>query len=78
MPAHCVVEGAINPRTGAGGQSFAIGFELRLPANWNGRLLFQGGGGMDGVLNEAVGAIPVSGATAPPALNRGYAVVSTD
>jgi pimeloyl-ACP methyl ester carboxylesterase len=78
MPAHCVVEGAINPRTGAGGQSFAIGFELRLPANWNGRLLFQGGGGMDGVLNEAVGAIPVAGATAPPALNRGYAVVSTD
>jgi len=78
MPAHCVVEGAINPRTGAGGQSFAIGFELRLPANWNGRLLFQGGGGMDGVLNEAVGAIPVSGATAPHALNRGYAVVSTD
>ena len=78
MPAHCVVEGAINPRTGVGGQSFATGFELRLPAGWNGRLLFQGGGGMDGVLNEAVGAIPVSGATAPPALNRGYAVVSTD
>lgn len=78
LPAHCVVEGTINPRTGAGGQAFGIGFELRLPDAWNGRLLFQGGGGLDGVLNEAVGAIPLAGATAPPALTRGYAVVSTD
>ena len=26
LPAHCVVEGTINPRTGAGGQAFGIGF----------------------------------------------------
>jgi feruloyl esterase len=80
LPAHCLVEGTTNPRTGAGGQSFGIGFQLRLPEEgaWNGRLLFQGGGGLDGVVGEAVGAIPVAGATAPPALVRGHAVVSTD
>ena len=78
MPAHCVVDGMIAPRTGAGGASFGIGFQLRIPDAWNGRLLFQGGGGMDGVVVEAVGAVPVSGTTATPALMRGYAVVSTD
>jgi pimeloyl-ACP methyl ester carboxylesterase len=30
------------------------------------------------VVGEAVGAIPVAGALSPPALNRGYAVASTD
>lgn len=78
LPAHCLVEGTINPRTGTNGQPFGIGFQLRLPDQWNGRFLFQGGGGLDGVVGEAVGAIPVSGATAPPALVRGYAVASTD
>ncbi|TNC08659.1 tannase/feruloyl esterase family alpha/beta hydrolase [Methylobacterium terricola] len=78
LPAHCLVEGTIDPRVGAGGVSYGIGFQLRLPEAWNGRFLFQGGGGLDGVVNEAIGAIPVSGATAPPALLRGYAVASTD
>lgn len=78
MPAHCVVDGMLNPRQGAGGESFGIGFQLRIPDDWNGRLLFQGGGGMDGVVVEATGAVPLAGATAPPALMRGYAVVSTD
>ncbi|MCQ4162172.1 tannase/feruloyl esterase family alpha/beta hydrolase [Roseomonas sp. GC11] len=78
LPAHCVVEGELNPRQGAEGVRYATRFQLRLPEAWNGRFLFQGGGGMDGVVNEAVGATPVSGSTAAPALNRGYAVVSTD
>jgi hypothetical protein len=78
LPAHCLVEGTIEPRTGAGGVAYGIGFQLRLPEAWNGRFLFQGGGGLDGVVGEALGAIPVSGATAPPALLRGYAVASTD
>lgn len=78
MPAHCVVDGMIAPRTGAGGVSFGTGFQLRLPDAWNGKLLFQGGGGMDGVVVEATGVVPISGATAAPALMRGYAVVSTD
>ncbi|WP_060847578.1 tannase/feruloyl esterase family alpha/beta hydrolase [Methylobacterium aquaticum] len=78
LPAHCLVEGTIDPRTGVGGVPYGTGFQLRLPEAWNGRFLFQGGGGLDGVVGEALGAIPVSGATAAPALLRGYAVVSTD
>lgn len=72
---HCRVRGAINPRTGEGGRSFEIGFELRLPAEWNGRFLFQGGGGLDGFVQPALGML---GGDAPPALAQGFAVVSTD
>lgn len=40
-----------------GGQRYAIRFRLRMPADWNGRFLFQGGGGTDGVLFDALGSI---------------------
>ncbi|MCL6251607.1 tannase/feruloyl esterase family alpha/beta hydrolase [Altererythrobacter sp. KTW20L] len=76
LPEHCLVSGAIDRRIGAGGREFAIGFELRLPAEWNGRFLFQGGGGLDGVVQAAVGNIANS--SGRPALARGFAVVSTD
>src|SRR5690348_663497 len=62
LPAHCLVQGTIRPRTGVENRDYGIGFELRLPEDWNSRLLFQGGGGLDGVLNEAIGAIPIAGA----------------
>ena len=45
---------------------------------WTERFLFQGGGGMDGVVRPATGAIPISGSTAMPALARGFAVATTD
>ncbi|MDK4683916.1 tannase/feruloyl esterase family alpha/beta hydrolase [Kingella negevensis] len=76
--AHCVVNGELEKRTGADGKPYAIGYQMRLPANWNGKFLFQGGGGMDGFVAPAVGATPVAGSTALPALKRGYAVVSMD
>ena len=76
LPAHCLVRGAIDKRVGFGGKTFAIGFELRLPVQWERRFLFQGGGGMDGVVRPALGA--ASGANTNPALARGFAVVSTD
>jgi feruloyl esterase len=76
LPEHCRIRGTIAPRVGQGGRSFGIGFELRLPAEWNGRFLFQGGGGMDGVVLPAVGTVANSGKG--PALARGFAVVSTD
>jgi hypothetical protein len=66
---HCEVIGYIDPRTGIDGKSYAIGFHLRLPDNWNGRFYFQGGGGTDGSLGNALGG---------NALSEGYAVVSTD
>lgn len=77
-PAHCVIKGEIEKRKGGDNKDYAIGFELRLPAQWNNKFLFQGGGGLNGVVSPAVGKAPTSGSTATPALTRGYAVVSTD
>ncbi len=78
LPAHCIVQGMINKRTGADGRSYGIGFEIRLPDNWTERFLFQGGGGMDGSVRPAAGLTPISGSSALPALARGFAVASTD
>ena len=75
LPAHCLYRGILDPRTGPDGQHFGIGFELRLPLAWNGRFVFQGGGGLDGVLSPSYGT---AGGAQPPALLRGFAVVSTD
>jgi hypothetical protein len=74
LPEHCLVRGMLDRRTGVGGKSYGIGFELRLPTKWNGRFLFQGGGGLDGAVNPAVGMTSAG----EPALARGFAVVSTD
>lgn len=75
---HCVVEGEIEARTGVNGKHYGTRFQLRLPENWNGKFLFQGGGGLDGYIRPAIGSAPTRGSTAKPALQRGYAVVSTD
>jgi hypothetical protein len=75
LPAYCRLQGTLNRRQGADGQSYGISFALALPATWNGRLLFQGGGGFNGVLAPPYG---VSAAGGTPALARGFAVVSTD
>jgi len=76
LPQHCRVRGMIGKRTGVGGREFGTGFELRLPSDWNGRFLFQGGGGLDGQVNPAIGN--VANSAQAPALARGFAVVSTD
>jgi feruloyl esterase len=75
LPAHCLLRGEVNKHRGTDGKSYGDTFELRLPEAWNGRLLFQGGGGLDGVVQPAIGA---GGLGERPALSRGYAVVSTD
>lgn len=75
LPAHCRVEGTIDARTGRNGKAYAIGFAIAMPDAWNGRFLFQGGGGLNGTLNPPIG----SQATGDrPALAKGFAVVSTD
>jgi hypothetical protein len=74
LAAHCRIQGRMNERTGVDGKPYHIGFELRLPAQWNGRFLYQGGGGNDGVVRPAVGPQAAPGY----ALNRGFAVVTTD
>jgi len=79
LPAHCLVVGEVNSHTGRDGIAYGDRFELRLPARWNGRFLFQGGGGLDGVLQPALGLISApAGAGPSSALARGFAVVSTD
>jgi pimeloyl-ACP methyl ester carboxylesterase len=73
-PAHCRVDGALDNRIGVDGKPYAIKFAVALPANWNGRFLFQGGGGLNGSVNPPLGM--QSGGS--PALARGFAVASTD
>lgn len=74
LPAHCDVVGKMRERTGIDGQSYAIRFRLRLPAEWNGRLFMQGGGGTNGEIGDAIGLM----AGPAPALAQGYAVLSQD
>jgi poly(3-hydroxybutyrate) depolymerase len=73
---HCEVLGKINERTGANGQKYAINFHLRLPAAWNGKFFFEGGGGANGNLGNALGNL--QGLQRTNALSLGYAVVSQD
>ncbi|HKV05311.1 MAG TPA: tannase/feruloyl esterase family alpha/beta hydrolase [Candidatus Acidoferrales bacterium] len=75
IPSYCRADGVIDPRTGADGKPYAIGFAIALPDNWNGRFLFQGGGGLNGSVNPPYGA---QAAGDSPALARGFAVVSSD
>lgn len=78
MPEHCLVAGEMNRRTSAvDGKSYAIGFEIRLPTNWNGRFFYQANGGIDGSVVTAIG--PNSGgAPVSNALQMGFAVLSSD
>lgn len=75
IPANCRAEGVIDRRTGVDGKSYAIGFAIALPDRWNGRFLFQGGGGFNGWIRPPIGA---QAAGDVPALARGFAVVATD
>ncbi|MEJ2110314.1 MAG: tannase/feruloyl esterase family alpha/beta hydrolase [Acidobacteriota bacterium] len=75
LPAHCRIDGAIDKRIGSDGKPYAIGFAITLPDSWNGRFLFQGGGGLNGSVREPIGAATAGD---QPALAQGFAVVSTD
>lgn len=79
LPAHCRVEGTINAREGNARDGknghYGIGFAIALPANWQGRFLLQGGGGLNGTVRAPIGA---TAAGKIPALARGFAVISHD
>jgi len=75
LPAHCRVDAVIDRRTGLDGKPYGIGFAVALPDDWNGRLLMQGGGGLNGRVAPPIGA---TAAGDTPALARGFAVVTTD
>ncbi|WP_393938230.1 tannase/feruloyl esterase family alpha/beta hydrolase [Piscinibacter sakaiensis] len=76
VPAHCRVTGTMFSRTGVNG-NYAIGFEARLPAAWNGRFFHQVNGGTDGSVATATGAVNGGGGLTN-ALKLGFAVVSSD
>jgi feruloyl esterase len=76
-PEHCQVLGSMYPRTSpVDGKNYAIGFELRLPVNWNGRFYYQANGGTDGSVAAAAGAL--GGGPVYSALAQGFAVISSD
>jgi feruloyl esterase len=81
LPAHCVVLGKMNPRTGIDGKSYAINFEMRLPNNWNGRFFHQVNGGSDGAINtDSTRAFGRKNGGSPTSngLIEGFAVLSSD
>jgi hypothetical protein len=74
---YCKILGKVNERIGSDGKTYAIGFEMRLPENWNGRFMYQANGGSDGNVVAATGGVNnASGNNV--ALARGFAVLSTD
>ena len=70
---HCWVTGYMNDRTGVDGNNYRIGFEMRLPTDWNGRFLYQANGGLDGQVVTALGR-----AGSESGLQLGFAVISSD
>lgn len=78
VPAHCQVTGRMFDRVSTvDGQSYAIGFEMRLPTSWNGRFFYQANGGLDGSIGTATGPVG-GGGPLDNALNQGFAVISSD
>jgi len=71
-PQYCDVKGSVTT-SGEGAGPNSAGFEAMLPANWNGKFIFNGVGGLAGSLNSS--ANPVDRAIF---LERGYATAITD
>ena len=75
---HCLVVGRTGERKSAvDGQTYAIGWQMRLPTNWNGRFYHQGNGGLDGIVQPATGPVG-GGGELTHALKQGFAVLSSD
>ena len=77
MPEHCLVTGKMNERVSTvDGATYYIGFQIRMPKDWNGRFFYQANGGTDGAVSSAVGAL--GGGPITSALSKGFAVLSSD
>src|ERR1039458_2548576 len=64
-PAHCRVFGQVLPQ---------VGFEVRMPADWNGRFVMIGNGGYEGEPTDS----PARANQYARYMKRGYAVAATD
>ena len=78
IPAHCLLSGRMFERVSPiDGKTYAIGFEMRLPLEWNGRFWYQANGGIDGAVVTATGNTS-GGGPLTSALLQGFAVISSD
>jgi len=80
LPERCIVNGYINRRTSiVDACEYQDGFQVQLPlpAAWQGRFMFQGGGGTEGSVPTATGTDSGS-AGSGFGINNGYAVASQD
>jgi len=77
LPERCIVNGYVNNHISPFDQcqyQNVFQVQLPLPANWNGRFMFQGGGGTEGSVPAATGTI--GGTTGITEISNGYAVAS--
>ncbi len=78
IAAHCRVLGKMFERISpVDGKTYSIGFEMRLPLDWNGRFFYQANGGTDGNVVTATGNTS-GGGPLTSALLQGFAVISSD
>ncbi|HEU0203221.1 MAG TPA: tannase/feruloyl esterase family alpha/beta hydrolase [Burkholderiaceae bacterium] len=78
IAAHCRLVGKMHERVSSvDGKTYAIGFEMRLPLDWNGRFFYQANGGIDGNVVTATGNTS-GGGPLTSALLLGFAVISSD
>lgn len=76
LPARCIVTGTVNQHVSpADNCQYVIGFQVQLPltAAWNGRFMFQGGGGTEGSTPNATGVTSLNSSFG---LVNGYAVAT--
>ena len=71
-PAYCDVLGMLKT-TGEGAPDGSAQFEVKLPADWNGKFLYLGVGGFAGALRPSVNGVDLQ-----EALPQGYAVAISD
>jgi hypothetical protein len=80
LPERCIVNGHVNKHISpVDNCTYQIAFQVQLPlsAAWNGRFMFQGGGGTEGSVPTATGTDSGSGG-GNYGIDNGYAVASQD
>jgi feruloyl esterase len=74
-PAHCAIDGVMAP-VDTSATARPINFRVLLPAEWSGRAVQIGGGGMNGSIpNLTTGPFPIGGSSP---LQRGFATYGSD
>lgn len=73
-PSYC----QLNGRIAAVGQAPDIGFQINLPADWNGKAVQYGGGGYNGTLITGLAPLRDARPDTPIPLAQGYVTAGTD